>query len=262
VLEPQSKGLSDLVIQTDITDASLPAKAISETKKLLAYDLAPVFQEQSPVSNWEMFQGDRTNAFIQTVIEIHAEAVELLKTIPGLSKDNILKALDNYFNSYPDKNSLLNSTSLSNDIEYQQYFGEGHTGTKMIDADIDFISRYLDLALHSATEKDRVTAFQRLRKNTLFQHIGPGFIVYILGAYHGQTPLLDLVTVRITMGSAEGASIPYVYGSRKAPDENYKSVQYMLGLINDRSFDLRVQMDGLTGKYVPYRNAGDNERGK
>lgn len=92
--------------------------------------------------------------------------------------------------------------------------------------------------LHDQDTDDRFTAFKALKGDKLFQEISMGFITSLLP----QDKLFELVYFNLVAGSRETEQITMRFGTNGESDF-YKSMQYILSLINDRSFDLRLQMN-------------------
>lgn len=216
-------NVTDIIFTQDIQDKDLSTSDVRTIKDQLEL-AAPTIA--STIDWGKLTEGStKSNGYVRTAFVFHHEAFKELQKYDAAT---LYTKLRNYVDNYPDKLSLPANT---------QHDPTNTTNDKY-EADIQDITYKLNRIFHSESHQERLDGFSELRRQLLFQAIGPGFITSLLPT----EKLEDLVYFRLNAGAAKGSSVSFIYGKNDISDI-YKSMQYIQAVINDRSFDLRLQLD-------------------
>ncbi len=253
--------LSDLIVSHDRQSKDFSPSDYQAVKENLAFTLPPAIYS---AIDWGLF--DKTSQIKKTNVSYHYDLIfhkESLAAMQSLSKKEIEEKLLTYAQNYPDSNWLdispnqpIPSGKRASDENYNPPMRE------RFDYDIALLSRPLEIILskdfQKATaeekrelEKIRAREFEKIRNNVLFRQIGPGFMISLLP----QDKAESLVAFRINLSGPAGMNVAKSIGSA-GESKVYASIEYILRLLADRSFDLRLQVDA-TGNISPMSQKTD-----
>lgn len=220
-------SLSDLIFKTEIDDKSLSISQIGKFKRYLKFVSPMLFDK----IDWSRFSDNqhKTNGYLHVSWVFRHEA---LKDLPHLSMNEIKDRVQTLVDSYPEPCDLeLCSSSVGE-------AGNNSAVTQHTKLNMDSIVGNIFVLLNSADPKQKLMAFSNLRDQAWFKKIGPAFMISFLPPER----LQDFLIMRVSGASTDNSTVQFRFGE---DDHNsiYNELQYMMAVINDRSFDLRLQLD-------------------
>ena len=96
----------------------------------------------------------------------------------------------------------------------------------------------LDEALNAEymlTDKERIQKLMELRSIDAFQELGAGFLISLLDS----RSLSKHISITLHASAKDTQTLDFEYGDHELK-ELYKELQYVQGLLNNRSFDMRL----------------------
>nr|HPI41378.1 hypothetical protein [Pseudobdellovibrionaceae bacterium] len=232
-------NLNDLIITRQFKTLDYTRKDLVKIKNYLNYTTPDYSKE----IQWGKFEdsGKRQNAyfFVRWVFDpdFVTQIDNELKQNPFLT---LSSRLENYLNHFPNKSYL--PAPNENDHMRQSWHGK-------FDMDIQIISQDLTVAIEMIPQdstdivrrqvmEKKVQAFRNLQSNELFQHIGPGFLISLLP----KDQVKNFVNFRLIAGARKTEPLNFERGA-PGPTEIYSSIEYILASIQDREFDVRLQLN-------------------
>lgn len=236
-------GLADLVLVRSFKDKKFFGKGrwfikseIEAFKKDIAYQYPQFFSN----IDWKDFVKTKKVAFSRMEMIFNARSVSLIR-LSNYSETDLHNRLTQYVQGYIKRvgAGALSSTSGANPN------GAGNSKPDTADKmarfrkDIDLITRRLAFIFQQTGNVEAaVKSFSSLRKNPLFQDIGAGFVLTLIPA----NELKSVVEATLTVGADNTPAIEVSHRIEGA-SYMYSSVDHILSVINDRSFDMRLQKD-------------------
>lgn len=236
-LSLQPLFLSDLVLVRSFKDKVFSGKdhfLFNEIKIFIA-DLNYQYPNFFSQIDWRDYQKTKKMSYSQMEIIFDGRSIELLRQL-NLDELQLKQKMNSYIQNYVKAVSKFALSTTG---------GGSADDPHRFDMDIKNISRRLAIIFQSKNNAEvAVKAFSSLRKNRLFQDIGAGFILSLLP----RDKIKDLVEAKLVVGAKNTATIE-VGNQSKGLSPVYKEVENIMSVINDRSFDLRLQKEiGVTEK--------------
>lgn len=235
--------LSDLIVSHDRRSKDFSPATYKEVKAHLAFILPAGIYE---AIDWGLF--DKTADLKKNNVSYHYDLIfhkESLVAMPELSRSKLEEKLLAYAKKYPDSNWLDISPNQPVPPGVRASVSEAGTYNPPLqdrfDYDVSLIAPSLEVILSKDPKYsayDRARAFDVVRGNILFRQIGAGFMITLLPADRAES----LVAFRVNLNGPNGMSVSKSIGT-SAESKVYSSVDYILKLLADRSFDLRLQVD-------------------
>jgi hypothetical protein len=216
-------GLSDVIVSREIKDKVLKPGEVRRFIRDFQYQY-PLF---ATMVDWTPLQSNenKINAYARLKFALRADA---FAELPKLGFWELRTRLDRYVNGHPDANRLPYSPGQHSEANWYDRFQD----------DFTTISQGLHTIIDSNNVMDRFKAFSEIRHNRLFQAIGVGFIVSLLP----KNRVDELVKFSLAAGADQMASMS-VTNAAPGPSPVYLALEYILAAINERGFDLRLQLD-------------------
>ena len=110
------------------------------------------------------------------------------------------------------------------------------------------------------SDRDRIRKLMDLRKNTAFQELGMGFLVSLLD----HRTLGKNVFISLHASAKDTKPVNFEFGDHELK-ELYQELQYVQGILNNRSFDMRLikQNSGTTQRATaPTFHSNESEEGE
>lgn len=181
----------------------------------------------------------RTNVNSLYQIVFHQDA---LSTIPDLGNSGFYQRLYNYVFNFPNRDYLTADREPNSNPE-------GGLPTDPMGRfkwDLERMSASLELMFNKeGSNTDKLNAFTDLRENKLFRQLGAGFLMSLLPNEKADS----LVSFRININGADNLNMTYK-NSVPGLSPAYAAYSYIVALINDHAFDLRLQLDE-SGNVLP-----------
>jgi hypothetical protein len=224
-------AMSDLVITTERHEKAFHENEYRDLKEHLAYILPNKTFSQIDWSNFEDTTDTKNNVSLKYDLIFHQEALDAL---PQLSPSEVYTQLYNYIQKYPGRDNLS--------VEQNPLPWSGGYSSDPMDkfeyAIEELMIPMAHLLNHKQSASERMKSFAAVRTNPLFRQIGPGFLISLLPGEQADR----LLAFKIYITAANNQSVAF-NNNQKGLSPTFAAVQYILGLINDRSFDLRLQLD-------------------
>jgi hypothetical protein len=226
--------LTDLTLTQDQREKDFTQKEFkSEVKDYLAYVLPPkVFKSIDWIPFERADSGAKTNVSLRYDIIFNQESFLAMEEY---SQSQIEKQMRDYALNFPNAKWL--ETTPVDGINRTR----GARWYDRFDYDIAQVSGPLEIILSKDPRHslgDKAKAYATIRANPLFRQIGIGFLISMLPAESAA----DLMGFRLSMNGPNNLNITAKYGI-EGETKTYLSVDYILRLISDRSFDLRLQSE-------------------
>ncbi len=221
-------SLSDLIITRQFLSLDHTSEDMGHIKNYLKYT-TPTYAKDI---KWGQFDlpHKKNNAYFQVRWVFDPQFVSQISSLLAKNATQVLKSrLEHYIDRFPRKEYL--PAPNENDHMKQEWYGR-------YDMDIQIISEDLTIAFLDQKLDRRVEALLRLQTNELFQYIGPGFLLSLIP--HEQVE--NFVNFRLLAGAHKTDAISFEAGA-PGPTNIYSSVEYILAAINDKQFDLRLQLN-------------------
>jgi len=220
---------SDLIFMKNIGDANLSLDQITSIKSYLERSAPAAIKD----IDWSKIESlpKLINGYVQTQILFHEETLQAISG--NLSAGEIYTKLRKLVDEHPEKNWLpvtMNTQGQNPEMAQTQ---------DKFEEDIQTMTYKFNTLLNDPSPEKKLEALAELKMIQLFQEIGPAFLFSLLP----KEKIKDLVYVKVNAGSSKGALINHNFGKEDL-SALYSSLQFMLALINDRGFDLRVQLEG------------------
>lgn len=229
-------GLSDLVLVRSFKDKKFFGKdrpffknEIALFKKDISYQYPQLFSN----IDWRNFVNTKNVAYSRLELIFDARTVTLIRSLK-YSEEELKQLLTRYIQGYIKQIgvSALSSSGVGKHEDPKDKL-------LRFKKDIAHIARRLSLIFESTTNVEAaVKSFSSLRKNPLFQDVGAGFILTLLP--RAEIPLVVEATLSV---GAENTPTIEVSSKTAGMTHLYKNVEHILEVINDRSFDLRLQKE-------------------
>jgi hypothetical protein len=242
-IEVTPNELSDLIFEKNLDDVNLSQKQIRRSKDYLEF----VSPKIAGLVNWGRFTsgGKKINGYIRNQILFHREA---LLALPNLSASEIYTDLRDLLEKHPQKNVITPRIIPQNaEDSTVQIYGK-------FEYDIREISYKMATILNSTDNVARLEAFADLRHFELFNELLPAFMVKRLP----QDNLESFMSVTLHTGAQDGSGFSFKFGS-EGQSAIYASLQMLLAIINNRSFDMRIQLNE-NGNFSQFKASDSNSR--
>lgn len=228
-------GLSDLVIARTFKDKALRHSELVH----MIHDFNYQYPAFSKSVDWiSLMTGEKQiNAYARMSFVFHRDALENLR---GMSGSELYSKLREFVDNHPRKLWLPHDLSNNRNTD-------GHQMSDKFEEDVQYISIKLAEILNATDVMTSFDGFAELRRNNLFQAIGAGFLMSLLP----DEEVRNKIHLDFTAGSDQR---PAVSVSTSAPGASnlYTALNFILNTLNDRSFDLRLQLDA-NGEIMPTR---------
>lgn len=229
-------GLSDLVLVRSFKDKKFFGSnnpffknEVALFKKDLYYQYPQFFSE----IDWRDFIKTKKVAYSRMEMVFDRRTVSLIRQ-KQLTESDLKIHLKYYIEGYI---KYVHPSLLSTSVGGKNH--DPKSGQDRFQKDMQFIARRLALIFGpQTTVETAVKAFSSLRKNPLFQDIGAGFILTLIPAQQ----VKSVVEVSLSVGAKDTPTVE-VSSKSDAMTHLYRQVEQILGTINDRSFDLRLQKE-------------------
>ena len=226
------KDISDLLLTRDYQDKRLTSSDINRAKEYVKDNLPDI----APIIDWGQLNEIKksTNGYIRMSFLFHAEALSYLSRF---SPPELYARLADYIYKHPDV------------MQFKAHAGKigDESSEQALEREIQNLHYELLKVFRSENAGTRLSSFQALKNSPLFQEVAMGFISSLLPKEN----LRKLIFFRLVAGADEVGNLSFTFGENDMSDL-YRSLQYILAVINDRSFDLRLQIDER-GEFYPYR---------
>jgi hypothetical protein len=238
-------SVSDILLTKDIRENSLTPFELELFQTELYYQSPEIFS----LIDWSKFIGDRktkTNVGLKYQFVFHDT---FLKILPRIEKKIVKERLISYIEALPE----AFRTRLPHDRVTTCDQGRNCSETMFrFNEDITIISNYIAKVLEATDTERKARDFKVLQRMSLFNEIGVGFMLSLVPRpFPDGLKLEDLVFMRLDANAENNAALNFTFGQNDIT-KLYGSVLYILSLINDRGFDLRLQVDELTGVTSPF----------
>ncbi len=233
-------GLSDVVVVRSFKDKKFFGRGrwfikseIAAFKKDIAYQYPQFFAN----IDWKDFVKTKKVAYSRLEMIFNARAVSLIR-LNNYSQMDLHNRLTRYVQGYI-KAVGADALSSSNGARAHSATNSGTDKIGPLRKDISLITSRLAFIFQQAGNVEAaVKSFSSLRQNPLFQDIGAGFVLTLIPPQE----MMSVVDATLTVGAENTPSIEvshHVEGSTYL----YGSVEHILNVINDRSFDMRLQKE-------------------
>jgi hypothetical protein len=178
--------------------------------------------------NWAPYLTSKKkhNGYIHIKTVFHDSALNSINATEEELHDRLRSFVDNF------KGNIFSS-------RYEDPEDTTLTINGKLEYDIRDTAKYLAIVLSKMTPlSEKTAAFSVVRQLPVFQSLGAALISSFLPAAQFQ----EMVYINVEAGAADLPSISYTHGDYSLT-KSYSSLQFMLGLINNRSFDLRLQLE-------------------
>jgi hypothetical protein len=221
-LHPTS--LSDVIVSREIKDKVLKPSEVRRFIRDFQYQY-PLFDS---MVDWRPLQSADTkvNAYARLKFALRAEA---FAGLPKLGFGELRARLERYVNMHPDVARLPFTPGQHSDAHWYDY---------RFEEDFSTIAQALHTLINSNDVMSRFKAFSEIRHNRLFQSVGVGFVMSLLP----KERIDELVRFSLTAGADQMEPMS-VTNSAPGPSSVYLALEYILATINERGFDLRLQLD-------------------
>jgi hypothetical protein len=232
-------GLSDFIVAREMKDKAMRPK---EVERLIT-DFRYQYPRFADLVDWSSLisEQNKVNAYARLTFVFHPESFD---AIPKLTEAELDTRLHSYVTNHPRSEWLPVDFSSDNRESAIDRFGN----------DTRYIAHRLAVVLSSPSPLDRFKAFADLRQNRLFQQVGAGFVMSLMP----QERVNDLVHITLQFGADDLTPIS-VENQAPGASSLYRALEYILATINDRSFDLRLQLDE-NGNPGPIRDEENRPR--
>lgn len=199
----------------------------SDVDKLLPREIANAIDWQ----NWNFDNGDLVNGFFTDEVFFKTDALSAVYT---RNPDQIRHDFENYLRkvgvpSTPPNNRSGNSTDLN------QCQGAA-ASLECYDVDIQLVANRLsDILNPRISPALKRESFLYLNDNSLFSERGAGFLLSIIPSSYRD----EVVSYNMSFRAKGVKDISFKYGSF-ADNNIYRQFLYILGVLNNRSYDLRL----------------------
>ncbi len=230
--KPTPTSLSDLYLYRNISDANLKADKIKHEMASLKF-ISPFIFNQIDWGNFVDGQ-DKQAAYLNTSIVVHQEAMQ---SMPKMTMEEISQKLKELADRYPYTVYLADTSRPENDPARILF----------IDS-LSQLKKSLYIILNTTDIDEKIKTFEKLKLNEMFKTFGSAFLLSIIP----ESKLSELVLVKINAAAKDGTKITFKFGEHEL-SSTYSSFQAMNAVLNDRSFDLRIQVDNA-GKLKAYKS--------
>ncbi len=184
--------------------------------------------------NWNFEKGDKVNGYFKTEMFFQPSA---LRSMPRMDSKKVNKLITSY----------ILATGRPTVRPSNKPVGSSRPGGFWIEAyeqDLMWISRYLSNVVGtSTTSEERYLAFKRLKSFPLWQERGQGFLLSLLPEENRD----KMISYEMTFSAKGADAIHFKFGSF-AEEELYRSLMYIQSLLDNRSYDLRMQTNSSSGE--------------
>lgn len=222
--EKDIHAISDMVFTRNLSDKTLSDKDVEAAKAYIGLTIPNLVEE----IDWKPYLNGKTkrNGYIQIKTVFHESTLNTIRTTEKSIYDRLHVMVD----AYPEY--ILTTYSVDTEDTELQINGR-------LEYDIRDVAKRLAIIFDPEKNLDeKLEAFSLVRRYPLYQELGAALIA----SYLPQDQLNDLVYMDIQAGAAGLPFISKTVG-KYSLTKSYSSLQFMLGLINNRSFDLRIQLD-------------------
>lgn len=219
-------AISDLYFYRNLSDADLKASVLEHELEKLKFISPTIFEK----INWDTFNPNKNkiNGYFNSTLVIHQEA---LQALPKLTFDEVMTKIKILADRYPEVVYL-----------------EDRQGHQLYIDDVKKFAKSMFEILNENNAGKKMQLFEKVKMNYIFKSFGPAFIMDLIP----EPELERAVMVKINAGSEDGSSLKFAFGDHDLSG-TYTAIQAMNAAINDRSFDLRIQIDN-TGKLKTYKS--------
>lgn len=222
--------MSDMVISTEKHDKAFRQSEYKDLKSHLAFILPQKTFAQIDWSKLENPAGTKNNVALKYDLIFHQSALDAL---PELAPSEVYTLLYEYIRAYPGRDSLS--------YDRDPLPREGYNNDPM--DKFEYSINNLMVPIANVLNKryspaERMNGFSKVRSDQLFRQIGPGFLISLLP----KDQVDKLLAFKIYVTASDNQGVNYD-NNQQGLSPTFAAVQYILSLINDRGFDLRLQLD-------------------
>jgi hypothetical protein len=225
--EEENRKYRDFGMSIDIKDKRNWGWEQKDFKEYLQRNIPDFIYDEIPWGAWaeEKF---RRNVRIYYQVLVHKVAVQELRRA---ARSGLQRHLDNFLDSIP-----LPKPNPSNDGDSMG--GREETWVTQNSYSLRKMIKKMDEALAEnslLTDQERISKLMSLRKNGAFKEIGMGFMISLID----HRSLKENIFLSLTMSAKDEESLKFQYGDNDLK-ELYLQLQYVQGILNNRSFDMRL----------------------
>lgn len=245
------RNFGEMSFNLEYRDKKFTTSEIRDMKDFLKKRLPEEVYSQIPWGDWAD-ERDRRNARVTSLLVFRPQALAYAES---QSAGDLYPQLVNYLKAMPKVNANAMKTAFSTG-------GDGYSASNDLETkyfeDLKLIAENLGIAfLKTKDAQTRANAFIALRRNELFQEIGPGFLVQMLltkaKQQKGQLGIKDLeddIYFETQWSAKDSDTLSFSFGSCRNR-RLYKAVMYIYSVMNNRSVDLRLIDDDQTPRLPP-----------
>lgn len=196
-------------------------------EKLLPREISSAIDWQ----NWNFDKGDLVNGFFTDEVFFKTEA---LSSVYTRNPNQIYHDLQNYLRRVgtPSQPPTMQSGIISDNGQCQG----GKAALECYDQDVQVVAnRLADILSPAVSPALKRESFLFLNDNNLFNERGAGFLLSVIPASLRE----DVVSYNMSFRAKGAKDIQFKYGSF-ADNNIYRQFLYILGVLNNRSYDLRL----------------------
>lgn len=221
----------DIELIRNLSDASLGAGQIAKAKSLLDLSLPAKISQQIP---WGTLTDgtSKINAYVNIKFLVHGAALALLQP---LSDQDLEKRIRDLVTKDPYADYVM----TINTDNYAEGRANDEALLSKMDQDIQALKiRILVLMDSKASLNDKLKALDDLRNLSLFDEVGPALLISLLPP----EVLQDQIYVEVKAAGLDQTPVDFQFGTSDT-SKNYSSFRFMIAMLNNHSFDMRVQLD-------------------
>jgi len=227
--EGESPDFKDFGMSVDMKNKRSWGWEQREFKEYLQRNIPGFIYDQIPWGDWEE-EKKRFNARYFFQVIIHKVAIgNLARTTRG----SLHKKMDAYMETIP-LPRVVDSGGHKN-------HGPKPTWQSQHAWSIRKTVKGLDQALsmeHVYSDRERIQKLIELRKHEAFQELGAGFMISLMD--HRKLP--KHISITLHMSAKDTQTLTFQFGEHEL-QELYKELQYVQGVMNNRSFDMRLMKE-------------------
>lgn len=220
-------GHTDIGFTYDRKDQSFNPMEQANFRQVVSDMLPDYLHDQIDWKEWENHK-DRNSAVAYFQVIFKKQAFDNLK---GYTVEDITKALSRY---YKDR-ELYNSTTVGSAL--RRFWHSISNVENNSRADFKHIARKLYKVFNddNIDGKERLNILMKLRKKSVFKKVGYGFLMSLIP----EEQLEDLVYIRLNLHARDSDEVKFNIG-HSSYSSLYKELMYVNKILNDRSYDLRL----------------------
>lgn len=219
----------DFGMAYDLKDKRIWGFEARDFKKYLQRNIPDHIYSQIKWGDWSEDKRRYNARFFFQVI-IHKVGIGQMST----NKGNIKSRLNQYMQSVPLPPVTQSGNANDNPNETKTWQDqEAHSLRKMVEGLQDALSTRKEL-----DDRGRIKKLMDLRSNTAFQELGPGFLISMLE----KDRLHEQISITLHMSAKDIQPLDFKFGDNEL-EELYKELQYVQGVLNNRSFDMRLMKE-------------------